>query len=81
LYGLNSYTLSAGLLVESNVAEHNGRHGIILEHVTGGDVRNNISLEQQPQWVMLDAMPRISNVIQKAIPWKVTAGTGGLGLW
>jgi hypothetical protein len=44
LYGLNSYTLSAGLLVESNIAERNGRHGILLsEHVTGGDVRNNIS--------------------------------------
>jgi poly(beta-D-mannuronate) C5 epimerase len=55
LYGINSYTLSAGLLVESNVAERNGRHGILLsEHVTGGDVRNNISRNNGLNGIMLD---------------------------
>lgn len=64
LYGLNSYTLSAGLLVESNVAEHNGRHGILLsEHVTGGDVRNNISRNNGLSGIMLDAGSDL-NVIQ-----------------
>lgn len=76
LYGLDCYTLSAGLLIENNVAERNGRHGIILsEHVTGGAVRNNISRNNGVNGLMLDAASD-SNVIQT----NVVEGNRGDGI-
>lgn len=55
LYGINAHQLSAGVLLERNTAERNGRDGIMLsDHVTGGVVRNNITRDNRLDGLMID---------------------------
>lgn len=55
LYGINAHQLSAGIAIESNLAEGNGRDGILLSnHVTNGAVRNNVSRNNRSSGIKLD---------------------------
>lgn len=55
LYGLNAHELSAGLLVDGNTAEGNGRDGILLSsHVSGSVVRGNTARGNGLSGIVLD---------------------------
>lgn len=63
LFGINAHTTSAGLLVAGNVAERNGRDGILLsDHVTNSEIRDNVSQDNRLSGITVDASSD-SNVI------------------
>ena len=55
LYGLDTHSSTTGLTVEQNLAEGNGRHGIIFsDHVTQSVVRNNVVRDNRINGIMMD---------------------------
>jgi len=55
LYGIDPHSFSTNLLVEGNIANFNGRHGIIFsDHVSGGIVRNNTTNGNGLNGIMMD---------------------------
>jgi poly(beta-D-mannuronate) C5 epimerase len=56
LYGIDPHSGSTGVVVERNLAEGSGRHGIIFsDNVNGGVVRDNVSRGNGLNGIMMDA--------------------------
>lgn len=57
LYGVDPHSASSRLLVEHNIANFNGRHGIIFsDHVTAGIVRYNTTNGNGLNGIMMDEL-------------------------
>ncbi len=82
LYGINAHQLSAGVAIDSNLAEGNGRDGILLsDHVANGVVRNNIARSNRGSGIKLDDSSDLNvvsgNVIADNYADGVTASNSG----
>jgi mannuronan 5-epimerase len=76
LYGINGYEVSAGLRIEDNVVEGNGRGGILLtDHCTNSVVASNTVARNVTDGIMLDRSSD-SNLITE----NTSASNGGDGI-
>jgi poly(beta-D-mannuronate) C5 epimerase len=64
LYGVDPHSYSVRMDIEDNLAESNGRHGIIFsDHVTDGIVRNNTTRDNDLNGIMMDASSTENRIV------------------
>ena len=64
LYGVDPHSYSVRMDIEDNLAEGNGRHGIIFsDHVTDGLVRNNTTRDNDLNGIMMDASSTENRIV------------------